>query len=210
MRPTLIAELMELLEYAARTPSRPAGDETPANAMWKPRMCGAYRGCRHNQSSGKSESPAKSMRIKRSRLDLITSVSWHRVSQSIEDLLISGRVHCSKTATSSSMSRSRSGSSLVLADSKTRWRASMIKFRLASNTDAMVNRCSALRTLGLPARLLHCLAQKVYDLQKRLVEKRRKLPKERLGREERLVEHDAVQIIDQRYERGDFFLVVVA
>ena len=51
---------------------------------------------------------------------------------------------------------------------------------------------------------------KVYDLQKRPVEKRRKLPKERLGQEGRLVEHDAVHIIDQRYERGDFFLVVVA
>ena len=138
------------------------------------------------------------MRIKRSRLGLITSVSWPHIGQRIEDLLISGCVHCSKTATSSSMSQSRSRLSLVLADLKTRWRASMIKFRLASNTDAMVNCCLALRTLGLPARLLHFLVQKYMTCKSVQWKSVENCPRSNLARE-RLIEPDAVHIIDQRY-----------
>src|ERR1700734_2787192 len=78
INPALIAELMELLEYAARTPSDAnlsAAKGMPASATWKERTCGEYRGCLRSRSNERSDNPTRSIRTNSSRLDLMTSVS---------------------------------------------------------------------------------------------------------------------------------------
>ena len=81
------------------------------------------------------------------RLDLMTSVSWHWVSQGSDEALTSSQVHCSHTATRSSILQLRSRSRHVPAESSMSRSDSTTRFSATSRSLVIFRRLAPFTTL---------------------------------------------------------------